>query len=53
MIYHLVLFVTNISEKNGLPVLQDDHFVATGGKERADKRYFNKLDLNLDFDKKL
>ena len=53
LIYHLVLFVSNISEKKGLPALEDERLLATGGKERSDKRYFNKFNLNLGFDRKL
>ena len=50
-IYRLLLYVSDISQIAWLPVLQVDQLAATGGKEPPDKEYFNKSNLNLDFDK--
>ena len=51
LIYHRLLFVSIISKIKWLPVLRANQQVATGGKERADKEYFNKSKLYLGFDR--
>ena len=50
-IYHLLLYISDISEIAWLPVLQVDQLAATGGKEPPDKEYFNKSNLNLGLDR--
>ena len=52
-VYYLILFVSNISDVRGSLVAQDNRLVATDGKERPEKKYFDKLIQILGFYRKL